>query len=131
MDNATINSLAIIDELGRGTCTNDGIIIAKTILEVLRKNLGCLCLFTTHYHDLISWCKEKDGIDLYFMNCIVDEFTKDIKFLYKFNKGFCPESYGISVAKLAGIPVIKFYMNYLLFFYYFFIFIFILIYFLA
>lgn len=105
LDNATINSLAIIDELGRGTSTHDGMIIAKTILEIMQTDIKCLCLFTTHYHDLIQWCVPKKNIDLFFMNCLVDKNTKDIKFLYKFMQGFCPESYGISVAKLAGIPV--------------------------
>jgi len=80
-------------------------IIAKTILEILQSEKKCLCLFTTHYHDLIKWCSTKKNIDLFFMNCLVDKSSKDIKFLYKFIKGFCPESYGISVAKLAGIPV--------------------------
>jgi len=92
--------------LGRGTSTHDGMIIAKTILELLQSDIKCLCLFTTHYHDLIQWCLLKKNIDLFFMNCLVDKNTKDIKFLYKFMQGFCPDSYGISVAKLAGIPVI-------------------------
>lgn len=105
LENATINSLAIIDELGRGTSTKDGMIIAKTILEIIQSDLKCLCLFTTHYHDLIKWCLPKKNIDLYFMNCLVDKNTKDINFQYKFIQGFCPESYGISVAKLAGLPV--------------------------
>lgn len=106
LDNATINSLAIIDELGRGTSTNDGMIIAKAILEILQSDLKCLCLFTTHYHDIIKWCKNKENIDLFFMNCLVDQSTRDIQFLYKFLRGSCPESYGISVAKLAELPVI-------------------------
>ena len=105
MDNATIDSLVIIDELGRGTSTKDGMIIAKTILERLQAEIGCLCLFTTHYHDLKDWCKKKENIDLFFMNCLVDEKSKDIRFLYKFMRGVCPQSYGINVAKLAGIPV--------------------------
>lgn len=109
LDNATINSLAIIDELGRGTSTNDGMIIAKAILEILQSDLKCLCLFTTHYHDIIKWCKNKENIDLFFMNCLVDQSTRDIQFLYKFLRGSCPESYGISVAKLAELPVINIY----------------------
>lgn len=109
MSNATINSLVIMDELGRGTSTNDGMIIAKTILDRLEKKLKCRTLFTTHYHNIKSWCVEQPGVDLYFMDCVVDNNSKDIMFLYKFKKGVCPQSYGIHVAKLAGLPVIKLY----------------------
>jgi DNA mismatch repair protein MSH6 len=104
MSNATINSLVIMDELGRGTSTHDGIIISKTILERLQQ-IGCRTLFTTHYHSLKEWCSAENRIDLCFMDCVVNENSKDITFLYKFKKGICPQSYGIHVAKLAGIPV--------------------------
>ena len=102
--NATRNSLVIMDELGRGTSTKDGKVIAKTILSVLENRIKCRVLFTTHYHDIIEWCKNEKNIGLYYMESNVDEKTKDISFLYKFKKGICPESYGISVAKLAGLP---------------------------
>lgn len=101
---ATINSLVIMDELGRGTSTHDGMIIAKTILDRLEKKIKCRTLFTTHYHNLIQWCREQPGINLSFMDCSVNEKEKDITFLYKFKKGVCPQSYGIHVAKLAGLP---------------------------
>lgn len=104
LQNATINSFVIMDELGRGTSTHDGKLIAKTILDRIEKKIKCRTLFTTHYHDIISWCEDQKGIELYFMDSNVDEKTKDISFLYKFKKGICPESYGISVAKLAGLP---------------------------
>ena len=104
LENATINSLIIMDELGRGTSTKDGKIIAKTVLYQIEHKLKCRCLFTTHYHDIIEWCQNEPKMDLYFMNSKVDDKTKDITFLYKFTKGICPESYGIEVAKLAGIP---------------------------
>ncbi len=105
MSNATINSLVIMDELGRGTSTHDGNIIAKTILDRLEKKIQCRTLFTTHYHSLKDWCRDQPGIDLYFMDCLVDDSSKDITFLYKFRQGVCPQSYGIHVAKLAGLPV--------------------------
>ena len=104
LENATINSLIIMDELGRGTSTKDGKIIAKTVLYQIEHKLKSRCLFTTHYHDIIDWCQNEPKMDLFFMDSTVDEKTKDINFLYKFTKGICPESYGIEVAKLAGIP---------------------------
>ncbi len=102
--NATKNSLVIMDELGRGTSTKDGKVIAKTILSVLENRIKCRVLFTTHYHDIIEWCRNEEKIGLYYMESNVDEKTKDISFLYKFKEGICPESYGISVGKLAGLP---------------------------
>ncbi len=104
LENATCNSLIIMDELGRGTSTKDGKIIAKTVLYYLEKKIKARCLFTTHYHDIIEWCRREENMELYFMDSIVNGETKDITFLYKFKKGICPESYGIEVAKLAGIP---------------------------
>ena len=104
LQNATENSLVIMDELGRGTSTNDGKIIAKTVLFIIENRIKCRTLFTTHYHDIIEWCKNQCGIDLFFMDSNVDDKSKDITFLYKFKKGICPESFGISVAKLAGLP---------------------------
>ena len=104
IENATINSLIIMDELGRGTSTKDGKIIAKTILYQIEHRLKSRCLFTTHYHDIIEWCQNEPKMDLFFMDSSVNNETKDITFLYKFKQGICPESYGIEVAKLAGIP---------------------------
>ena len=104
LENATINSLIIMDELGRGTSTQDGKIIAKTVLYQIENKLMSRCLFTTHYHDIMDWCKKEKKIKLYFMDSSVDEMTKDIKFKYKFTEGICPESYGIEVAKMAWIP---------------------------
>jgi DNA mismatch repair protein MSH6 len=104
VENASINSLIIMDELGRGTSTRDGKIIAKTILYQIEHKLKSRCLFTTHYHDIIEWCQNEPKMELFFMDSNVNNETKDITFLYKFKKGICPESYGIEVAKLAGIP---------------------------
>ena len=104
LQNATENSLVIMDELGRGTSTNDGKIIAKTVLFIIENRIKCRTLFMFFYHDIIEWCKNQCGIDLFFMDSNVDDKSKDITFLYKFKKGICPESFGISVAKLAGLP---------------------------
>jgi len=107
LSSATSNSLVIMDELGRGASTQYGQAIAKAVLEKLEKKIKCRTLFTTHYHELKEWCSEQPGIDLYFMDCLADDNSKDIMFLYKFKKGICPESFGIHVAKLAGLPVFK------------------------
>ena len=104
LENATKNSLIIMDELGRGTSTKDGQIIAKTILYQIEHRLQARCLFTTHYHDIIEWCGKEPHIKLSFMDSNINDQTKDITFLYKFKDGVCPESYGIEVAKLAGLP---------------------------
>lgn len=104
LESATKNSLIIMDELGRGTSTKDGQIIAKTILYQIENKLNSRCLFTTHYHDIIEWCRNEPKIKLSFMDSNINDKTKDITFLYKFKDGVCPESYGIEVAKLAGLP---------------------------
>ena len=96
LENATINSLIIMDELGRGTSTKDGKIISKTVLYQIENKLKLRYLFTTHYHDIINWCRNENKIKLFFMDSAVDEMTKNIKFKYKFTEGICPESYGIA-----------------------------------
>ena len=104
LENATKNSLIIMDELGRGTSTKDGQIIAKTVLYQIEYKLQARCLFTKHYHDIIEWFGKEPKIRLCFMDSTINEETKDIQFKYKFKDGVCPESFGIDVAKLAGIP---------------------------
>ena len=100
---ATPHSLVIMDELGRGTSTYDGYSIAHAVLSYICNKVKCRTLFTTHYHKLVDDFKHHQGIALYQM---VSEITKDsdkIKFLYKFKKGVVTESFGIHIAKLAGI----------------------------
>ena len=101
---ATKNSLVILDEVGRGTSTFDGISIAKAVSEYIAKskNLGCKTLFATHYHELISLEKELDGVKNY--SVAVKRQGGNIKFLRKIVPGGVDESYGIEVAKLAGLP---------------------------
>ena len=101
---ATKQSLVILDEVGRGTSTFDGISIARAVSEYIStsKSLGCKTLFATHYHELISLESELDGIRNY--SVAVKPKGDTIKFLRKIVPGGVDESYGIEVAKLAGLP---------------------------
>ena len=101
---ATKNSLVILDEVGRGTSTFDGIAIAKSVCEFISqsKGLGCKTLFATHYHELIELENELDGVKNY--SVAVKRKGEDIIFLRKIVEGGADESYGIEVAKLAGLP---------------------------
>ncbi len=102
--NATADSLLILDEIGRGTSTFDGLSIAWAVVEHIssRKLLGAKTLFATYYHELTELEGTVDGVNNY---CIaVKEQGDDIVFLRKIVKGGADKSYGIQVAKLAGVP---------------------------
>lgn len=102
--NATSNSLLILDEIGRGTSTFDGLSIAWAVIEHIsnRKLLGAKTLFATHYHELTELEGKMHNVNNY---CIaVKESGDDIVFLRKIVKGGADRSYGIQVAKLAGVP---------------------------
>ena len=102
--NATQNSLLILDEIGRGTATFDGLSIAWAVIEYIsnRKILGAKTLFATHYHELTELEGKMSNVNNY---CIaVKEKGDDIVFLRKIVKGGADKSYGIQVAKLAGVP---------------------------
>lgn len=102
--NATPKSLLILDEIGRGTSTFDGLSIAWAVVEYIAntKVLGAKTLFATHYHELTELEGTLDGVNNY---CIaVKENGDDIVFLRKIIKGGADKSYGIQVAKLAGVP---------------------------
>ena len=102
--NATANSLLILDEIGRGTSTFDGLSIAWAVVEHISnaKLLGAKTLFATHYHELTELEGKLSGVNNY---CIaVKEKGDDIVFLRKIVKGGADKSYGIQVAKLAGLP---------------------------
>ncbi|CDW72387.1 dna mismatch repair protein msh6 [Stylonychia lemnae] len=102
---ATFKSLAIVDELGRGTSTFDGYSIAHAVLNFLVKNIRCRSLFSTHYHMLLDKFRNVEGVQSYHMACKQNEHEQDkIIFLYKFIKGDCPESFGMNVARMAGLP---------------------------
>ena len=102
--NATSNSLLILDEIGRGTSTFDGMSIAKAVLEYIAnpKMLGAKTLFATHYHELTSMSEEFNNIKNY--NIAVKKRGDDITFLRRIVPGGADDSYGIEVAKLAGLP---------------------------
>lgn len=104
VNNATKNSLVILDEVGRGTSTFDGISIARSVAEYISnsKKLGCKTLFATHYHELIELENELEGVKNY--SVAVKRTSQGIKFLRKIVRGGVDESYGIEVAKLAGLP---------------------------
>ena len=102
--NATPKSLLILDEIGRGTSTFDGMSIARAVLEYVGnpKTLGAKTLFATHYHELTSMADEYGNMKNY--NIAVKKRGDDITFLRKIVPGAADDSYGIEVAKLAGIP---------------------------
>ncbi len=103
LKNATKRSLIIYDEIGRGTSTFDGMSIAKAVAEYTAgRKIGAKTMFATHYHELTVLDKEIDGVVNY--NIAAKKKGDDITFLRKIVRGATDESYGIEVAKLAGVP---------------------------
>ncbi|HHW70527.1 MAG TPA: DNA mismatch repair protein MutS [Clostridiales bacterium] len=104
LNNATPNSLLILDEIGRGTSTFDGLSIAWAVVEYIceSKNIGAKTLFATHYHELTELEGQYKGVKNY--KIAVKEYGDDIIFLRKIMKGSADKSFGIQVAKLAGLP---------------------------
>ena len=100
--NATENSLILFDELGRGTATFDGMSLAQAILEYIHDHIGCKTLFSTHYHELTDL--EKNLKRLKNKHVSAEEKDGNIIFLHKVKDGSVDKSYGINVAKLAGLP---------------------------
>ncbi|MDE7226449.1 MAG: DNA mismatch repair protein MutS, partial [Ruminococcus sp.] len=104
LKNATSDSLVILDEVGRGTSTFDGVSIAHAVAEYIctSRKLGCKTLFATHYHELIGLEQEFDGIKNY--SIAVSRNGGTVRFLRKIVRGGIDESYGVDVARLAGLP---------------------------
>lgn len=104
LKDATQNSLIILDEIGRGTSTFDGMSIARAVLEYVckRKTLGAKTLFATHYHELTAMEGLVDGVRNY--SVAVKKRGDDITFLRRIVRGGADQSFGIEVAKLAGVP---------------------------
>ena len=103
LKNATSKSLIIYDEVGRGTSTFDGMAIAKAVVEYTNsKKVGAKTLFATHYHELTSMEQEMDGIVNY--NIVAKKRGDNVTFLRKIVRGGTDDSFGIEVAKLAGVP---------------------------
>ncbi|MDX9714176.1 MAG: DNA mismatch repair protein MutS [Dissulfurispiraceae bacterium] len=101
LNNATNRSLILLDEVGRGTSTFDGISIAWAVAEYIVKKIRARTLFATHYHELTDLALTTDGIKNY--NVLVKEWGDEIIFLRKIEKGPADKSYGIQVARLAGL----------------------------
>jgi DNA mismatch repair protein MutS len=102
VNNATEKSLVILDEIGRGTATFDGLSIAWSVAEHLHDEVRCRTLFATHYHELCALSDSKDAVANF--NVAVREWNEDIIFLRKILPGPADKSYGIQVARLAGLP---------------------------
>jgi DNA mismatch repair protein MutS len=102
LNNATARSLVILDEIGRGTSTYDGVSLAWAITEHLHDHIGCRALFATHYHELAQLEGRLSGLRNY--NVLVREGADDIIFLHQIAPGSADRSYGIHVARLAGVP---------------------------
>ena len=104
LNNATERSLIILDEIGRGTATFDGLSIAWAVAEYLHDELKSRTLFATHYHELTDLANSRQGVQNY--NVAVREWKEEIVFLRKIVPGAADKSYGIQVARLAGMPAV-------------------------
>ena len=102
LKNATVNSLILFDELGRGTSTYDGMSLAESIIRYISQNIKCKTLFSTHYHELTSLEEKVSGIKN--VHVTISEEGGDITFLHKVLDGAVDKSYGINVARLANLP---------------------------
>jgi DNA mismatch repair protein MutS len=102
VNNATARSLVILDEIGRGTSTFDGLSIAWSVAEFLHDKIKARTLFATHYHELTKLAEERKGVANF--NVAVREWNEQIIFLRKIIPGGADKSYGIHVARLAGVP---------------------------
>ena len=102
VNNATQNSLIILDEIGRGTSTFDGLSIAWAVMEYVSQNIRAKTLFATHYHELTELENRIEGIKNY--RITVREYNGSVIFLHKIVRGGANKSFGIEVASLAGVP---------------------------
>ncbi|MFN7182391.1 MAG: DNA mismatch repair protein MutS, partial [Planctomycetota bacterium] len=99
---ATHKSFVIMDEIGKGTSTYDGLALAVSIINYLVEKIKCRTLFSTHYHELVVLENQLNGLVNYYMS--VYEWNNELVFLYQLKKGAIDRSFGIYVAKMAGIP---------------------------
>jgi DNA mismatch repair protein MutS len=99
---ASARSLVLLDEIGRGTATYDGVSIAWAVTEHLHDGVGCKTVFATHYHELTQLASDLDGLRNY--NVAVREAGEQILFLHRLQPGGADRSYGIEVGRLAGLP---------------------------
>ena len=99
---ATPQSFVILDEVGRGTSTYDGLAIAWAVVEAMHDTDQCRCLFATHYHELTRLAERLDALSLHHVRA--REWKGDLVLLHEVAEGPADRSYGIAVAKLAGLP---------------------------
>ncbi|MDP7162481.1 MAG: DNA mismatch repair protein MutS, partial [Phycisphaerae bacterium] len=102
LNNASVRSLVILDEVGRGTSTCDGLALAWAICEHIALKIKCRTLFATHYHELTELEELLDGTTN--LNVAVREWADEVIFLHKIIRGGTDQSYGVHVARLAGVP---------------------------
>ena len=102
LNTATPRSLVILDEIGRGTSTYDGLSLAWAVVEHLHDRIGCRTLFATHYHELTRLANKLPGVANY--NVAVREWNGEVIFLHQIIAGAADKSYGIHVAQMAGVP---------------------------
>jgi DNA mismatch repair protein MutS len=102
LNTATERSLVILDEIGRGTSTYDGLSLAWAVVEHLHDQVGCRTLFATHYHELTDLDQSLPGVGN--LNVAVREWEGEVVFLHQIVPGAADKSYGIHVAQLAGVP---------------------------
>ena len=102
LHHASDRSLVLLDEIGRGTATFDGLSIAWAISEHLAGNLGSRTVFATHYHELSNLASERDNVANF--QVLVEEAGEDLVFLHQVQAGGASHSYGIEAARLAGVP---------------------------
>ncbi len=102
LSQATERSFVILDEVGRGTSTYDGMALAWAVVEAVHEQLRCRCLFATHYHELSRLADTCDALSLHHVRA--REWKGDLVLLHELAKGAADRSYGLSVAKLAGVP---------------------------
>jgi DNA mismatch repair protein MutS len=99
---ATERSFVILDEVGRGTSTYDGLALAWAVVEAVHSRIGCRCLFATHYHELARLAETCEHLSLHHVRA--REWKGDLVLLHELSEGPADQSYGLAVAKLAGVP---------------------------
>ena len=102
LNQATSNSLVLLDEIGRGTSTFDGLSIAWSVSEYLAKKIVCNTIFATHYHELNYLKNTNKNVENF--QVLVNQKKDELYFCHKIEKGGANKSYGIEAAKLAGVP---------------------------
>jgi len=102
LSQASERSFVILDEVGRGTSTYDGLAIAWAVLEAIHETNRCRCLFATHYHELTRLAGRLDALSLHHVRA--KEYKGDLVLLHELASGAADKSYGLAVARLAGLP---------------------------